>query len=107
MVRGKEDDSMTNTEKIQLLKKEPPKPCCLADYYYELLESLGSMKYGYGDYMTTEPINCDEELKRTATADWDYAVRCSQCSSGKTTLHNTVALITDAKKVMCKESSTE
>ena len=62
---------MTNKEKIQLLKAEPPKPCCLADYYYELLETMDSTKYGYGDFMTTEPINCDEELKRTATADWD------------------------------------
>ena len=67
----RKDDGMTNIERIQLLKAEPPKPCCLADYYYELLENLGSMKYGYGDYMTTEPINCDEELKQTATADWD------------------------------------
>lgn len=62
---------MTNEEKIQLLKAVLPKPCCLADYYYELLNNMGSMKYDYGDYMTTEPINCDEELKRTATAEWD------------------------------------
>lgn len=62
---------MTNKEKIQLLKAEPPKPCCLADYYQELLNKVGSIKYSYGDYMTTEPINCDIELNRTATADWD------------------------------------
>lgn len=62
---------MTNKEKIQLLKAEPPKPCCLADYYYELLENMGSMKYAYSDYMTTEPINCDAELNRTETADLD------------------------------------
>lgn len=62
---------MDNAKMLQLLKKEPPKLCRLADYYYELLGIMGSMKYGYGDYMTTAPINCDEELKRTATADWD------------------------------------
>ena len=62
---------MTNKEKLQLLKAVPPKPCCLADYYYKLLENMCSMKYDYGDYMTTDPINCDEELKRTSTADWD------------------------------------
>lgn len=62
---------MTNKEKLQLLKAVPPKPCCLTDYYYKLLENMCSMKHDYGDYMTTEPINCDEELKRTATADWD------------------------------------
>ena len=47
----------------------------VADYYYELLETMDSTKYGYGDFMTTEPINCDEELKRTATADWDLCWR--------------------------------
>lgn len=62
---------MRNKEKIQLLKAEPPKPCCLADYYQELLEKVGSIQYHYGDYMTTEPINCDEELKRIASADWN------------------------------------
>lgn len=62
---------MTINEKIQLLKAEPPKPCCLADYYQALLEKVGSLVRGYGDYMTTEPINCDEELKRITTADWD------------------------------------
>lgn len=62
---------MTNKEKIQLLKAELPKPCCLVEYYQELLEKVGSIKYSYWDYMITEPINCDEELKRTATADWD------------------------------------
>ena len=62
---------MTNKEKLQFLKAEPPKPCCLVDYYQELLEKVGSIKYNYGDFMTTEPINCDEELKRTRTADCD------------------------------------
>ena len=62
---------MTNKDKIQLLKAEPPNPCCLADYYQVLLEKVGSIQYHYGDYMTTEPINCDKELKRIATADWD------------------------------------
>ena len=62
---------MTNKEKLQLLKAAPPTPCCLADYYQEILEKVGSIKYSYGDFMTTEPINCDEELKRTVTADWD------------------------------------
>ena len=62
---------MINKEKIQFLKAEPPKSCCLVDYYQELLEKVGSIQYHYGDYMTTEPINCDEELKRIASADWD------------------------------------
>lgn len=39
--------------------------------YYDLLETLGDMKYNYWDYMTTEPINCNEELKRLPTADYE------------------------------------
>ncbi len=58
-------------DKIQLLKSEPPNPCCLADYYQGLLEKVGTIKYHYYDYMITEPINCDEELNRTETADFD------------------------------------
>ncbi len=58
-------------EKIQLLKAEVPKMCCLVDHYQELLEKVGSIVYDYGDYMTTEPINCDDELKRVEIADYD------------------------------------
>lgn len=29
---------MTNREKLQLLKQTPPKPCCLVDYYQNLLD---------------------------------------------------------------------
>ena len=35
---------MTNKEKIQLLKAELPNPCCLEDYYKELLNKLGGIK---------------------------------------------------------------
>ena len=62
---------MTNKEKIQLLKEKPHIPCCLVDYYQGLLEKIGSLIRNYGEYMTTAPINCNEELKRTETANWD------------------------------------
>lgn len=62
---------MTNKEKIQLVKAKPPVPCCLVDYYQDVLERVGSIKHYYGDYMITEPINCDEELKRVPTANYD------------------------------------
>lgn len=62
---------MTNKEKIELLKTKPPKPCCLADYYQNLLEQIGAIKLHYYDYMITEHINVDEELKRVETADLD------------------------------------
>lgn len=62
---------MTNKEKIELLKIKPSQPCCLADYYQNLLEQIGGLKRQYYDYMITEPINVDEELKRVDTADLD------------------------------------
>ena len=62
---------MTNKEKIQLLKTLPPSQCCLRDYYQELFSKVAQIKFDYGDFMITEPLNCDEELKRTANADWN------------------------------------
>ena len=58
-------------EKIELLKTLPPQQCCLADYYQSLLDKLGGLKRNYADYTTTEPIDCDVELKRTETANFD------------------------------------
>lgn len=62
---------MTNKEKSELLKKKPPGNRDLFDYYNELFNCVGTVKQGYGDYMVTAPINCDEELKRVPTADYD------------------------------------
>lgn len=36
-----------------------------------MLEETGDLKTNYWDYMTTEPINCNEELKRLECADYD------------------------------------
>ena len=63
---------MTNTEKIKAIQ-------CLLDNsdnegaYYKLLEGMGGLKINYRDYMITEPIDCDVELERVTTADWDLA----------------------------------
>lgn len=62
---------MINREKIELLKIKPSQPCCMADYYQNLLEQIGGLKRQYYDYMITEPIDVDEELKRVETADFD------------------------------------
>ena len=43
----------------------------LPDVYYDLLEKLGDIKRNYWDYMTTEPINCNIELKRIDTANYE------------------------------------
>ena len=39
--------------------------------YYDLLEQLGDLKVNYSDYMVTEPINCNDELQRVPTADYE------------------------------------
>lgn len=62
---------MTNKGKIQLLKTTPPQPCCLADYYQDLLDKLGGIKRNYADFMTTEPIDVNVELERVDTANYD------------------------------------
>ena len=36
-----------------------------------MLEDLGDLRGNYADYMTTEPINCNEELQRVANADYE------------------------------------
>ena len=39
--------------------------------HIKLLEDLGGLKTNYGDYMITEPIDCNEELKRVSGADYE------------------------------------
>ncbi|MBQ4582854.1 MAG: hypothetical protein IJB04_06425 [Oscillospiraceae bacterium] len=60
---------MTVQEKItaieSAIRKSHP------DIFYHLLEDLGDMKYRYWDYMTTEPIDCDTELKRLNSANYE------------------------------------
>ena len=41
------------------------------EMYYKLLEHLGDLKKNYSDYMTTEPINIDEELGRVPEVDYE------------------------------------
>ena len=42
-----------------------------AERYYDLLEQMGDLKRNYWDYMTTEPINCNTELLRLSSADYE------------------------------------
>ena len=62
---------MTNTEKQRVLQDFKNTETCSVSSYYEALENLEDMKYNYGDYMITEPIDCQEELKRLPEADYD------------------------------------
>lgn len=62
---------MTNAEKKQLLQQLDANRIFRETDYYEALEKLGDLKTNYHDYMVTEPINCDEELKRLPDADYE------------------------------------
>lgn len=62
---------MTNTEKQRVLQDLKNTETCSVSSYYEALENLEDMKYNYGDYMITEPIDCNKELERLPEADYD------------------------------------
>ena len=62
---------MKNSEKCKILQVLKSADYCSVSSYYEALENIGDMKYNYGDYMITEPIDCREELKRVPEADND------------------------------------
>ena len=61
---------MTNAEKILEIQYAIDHPNT-EELYYDLLERLGDLKKNYYNYMSTEPINCDTELKRLPEADYD------------------------------------
>lgn len=61
---------MTNSEKILALRDLSNHPST-AERYHDLFERMGDLKRNYGDYMTTAPIDCDQELMRVRTADYD------------------------------------
>lgn len=61
---------MTNQEKIQAIQAVIDQPGTERTYY-GLLEDLGDLKGNYADYMTTEPINCNEKLQCVANADYE------------------------------------
>ena len=62
---------MNTTDKQKVLQDLKSDDTCSVSSYYETLENIGDMKYNYGDYMITEPIDCHEELKRLPKADYD------------------------------------
>lgn len=62
---------MTKMEKIKKIESVLHRNNLQQDLYVELLEAMGDLKRKYGDYMITEPINCDEELGRVQDADYE------------------------------------
>ena len=62
---------MTNSEKCRFLQNLRDSNSISLDNCREALEKIGDIKYNYGDYLITEPVNYDEELKRLPGADYD------------------------------------
>lgn len=61
-------DKVRETTKIQeILELKNPQE----NLYADLLKTIGDLKTNYGDYMITEPIDCNEELKRISGADYE------------------------------------
>ena len=65
---------MTNEEKIKKIQAVIDHPG-RESTYYSLLKDLGDLKGNYTDYMTTEPIKCNEELQRVKNADYANEVQ--------------------------------
>ena len=62
---------MKNTEKRNLLQALRAADSFSESRYYKVLEKIGDMKFNYGDYRITEPIDCSNELERLPEADYD------------------------------------
>lgn len=60
---------MDKQTKLEILRRFPRNTH--AERYYDLLEQMGDLKRNYWDYMTTEPINCNDELLRLPSADYE------------------------------------
>lgn len=62
---------MKLNEKIALIQKLNTDNFLSAETFYEVLEICDALKRNYIEYMTTAPIDCDKELLRLPTADYD------------------------------------
>jgi hypothetical protein len=62
---------MTNAEKIALFQKLNTDALLRVELFYEVLEECEALKNNYHDYMTTAPVDCNQELLRLQSADYD------------------------------------
>ena len=62
---------MNISDKISLLKKLSSDTVLRTELFYDILEECGALKLNYGEYATTHPIDCRQELLRLPTADYD------------------------------------
>lgn len=64
-------NTLNLNDKIELLQKLNKTEVLRAGVYYDVLEKCGDLKTNYFDYMLTHPIDCDTELLRLPTANYD------------------------------------
>ena len=62
---------MERSEKIGRLKVLGCDRRLSADSFYDFLEEFGDLKTNYHEYAQTAPIDCDQELLRLPSADYD------------------------------------
>lgn len=62
---------MNSSQKIALLKSLSSDRVLSESFFYEVLEECGDLKLNYSEYASTHPIDCDRELLRLPTADYD------------------------------------
>jgi hypothetical protein len=62
---------VTNAEKIALFQKLNTDALLRVELFYEVLEECEALKNNYHDYMTTAPVDCNQELLRLQSADYD------------------------------------
>lgn len=62
---------MNNSEKIAELESLVKITERITEKYYSVLEKCDMMIYNYRDYMTTAPIDCNAELCRIETSDFE------------------------------------
>lgn len=62
---------MNSAEKITILNDLLAAKTAQDDIYYDTLKRMGDLKQNYGDYLITEPIDCNRELRRLDGADYD------------------------------------
>lgn len=64
---AKRKNRMNSKEKIAAIQYVTNHPGS-ETVYSKLPDDIGALRTNYGDYMTTAPISCDEELKRIPEA---------------------------------------
>ena len=62
---------MTKSEKLRKIQEILELKNPQENLYADLLKTMGDLKNNYGDYMITEPIDCNEELRRVSGADYE------------------------------------